>query len=135
MTKTYQKYRTRIMILLASIVFSWGSLCFKLFQVQVLNGHSYQKTVLKQSQKLKIIPGSRGNIFDRKRKPFTRNIIHYTLSANPKKVSKKVELSNILSQYTGKPAASYLNKLNSFFDNIVFFSKSLIYEFNSFNLF
>ena len=89
MTKTYQKYRTRIMILFATIVFSWFSLCFRLFQVQILNGHNYQKTVLKQSQKLEIIPGNRGHIFDRNEKPFTRNIIHYTISANPEKVLKK----------------------------------------------
>ena len=113
MTKTYQKYRTRIMILFATIVFSWFSLCFRLFQVQILNGHNYQKTVLKQSQKLKIIPGNRGNIFDRNEKPLTRNIIHYTISANPEKVLKKEELSNVLSEFTGKPAKIYLDRLNS----------------------
>ena len=69
-----------------------------------MNGHNYQKTVLKQSQKLKIIPGNRGNIFDRNKKPLTRNIIHYTISANPEKVLKKEELSNVLSEFTGKPA-------------------------------
>ena len=113
MTKTYQKYRTRIMILFATIVFSWFSLCFRLFQVQILNGHNYQKTVLKQSQKLKVIPGNRGNIFDRNKKPLTRNIIHYTISANPEKVLKKEELSNVLSEFTGKPSKLYLNRLNS----------------------
>ena len=113
MTKTYQKYRIRITILFVGIIFSWFSLCFRLFQVQVLNGHNYQKTVLKQSQKLKIIPGNRGNIFDRNKKPLTRNIIHYTISANPKKISNKIELSNTLSEITGKPAKLYLNKLNT----------------------
>ena len=101
------------MILFGTIFFSWASLCFRLFQVQVLNGHSYQKTILKQSQKIATIEGSRGNIFDRNQKPLTRNIIHYTISANPHKISNKAELSNILSKYTGKAASFYLKKLNS----------------------
>ena len=65
MTKTYQKYRTRIAILIGFILFSWISICLRLFQVQVLNGHTYQKVVIKQSQKYNEIASNRGNIFDR----------------------------------------------------------------------
>jgi len=77
-TKTYLKYKPRITILAGFIILSWVGLCVRLFQVQVLNGEQYQIAVVNQSQKKQILPANRGNIFDRKDKPLTRNIIHYT---------------------------------------------------------
>ena len=113
MTKTYLKYRTRITILVGSIIIAWGGLCLRLFQVQVLNGHNYQETVIKQSQTYKTIASNRGNIYDRNERPLTRNLIHYTISANPKKVLNKKKLAEALSNYTGKPEEKYLSKLNT----------------------
>jgi len=85
----------------------------RLFQVQVLNGAQYQMAVVNQSQKKQILPANRGNIFDRKDKPLTRNIIHYTLSANPYKVKDKIGLATAISERTGQPKEKYLKKLNS----------------------
>ena len=113
MTKTYLKYKPRITILAGFIILSWVGLCVRLFQVQVLNGEQYQMAVVNQSQKKQILPASRGNIFDRKDKPLTRNIIHYTLSANPYKVKDKIGLATAISERTGQPKEKYLKKLNS----------------------
>ena len=113
MTKTYLKYKPRITILAGFIILSWLGLCVRLFQVQVLNGAQYQMAVVNQSQKKQIIPANRGNIFDRKDKPLTRNIIHYTLSANPDKVKDKIGLATAISERTGHPKEKYLKKLNS----------------------
>ena len=113
MTKTYLKYKPRITILAGFIILSWLGLCVRLFQVQILNGAQYQMAVVNQSQKKQIIPANRGNIFDRKDKPLTRNIIHYTLSANPDKVKDKIGLATAISERTGHPKEKYLKKLNS----------------------
>ena len=113
MTKTYMKYRSRVMVLAAFIIFSWAGLCARLFQVQVLNGEHYQRTVLKQSQKKQIIHANRGNIYDRDNRPLTRNIIHYTLSVNPSIVKNKSELAVELSKWTGQSKEKYLEKLSS----------------------
>ena len=113
MTKTYLKYRTRITILAGFIILSWAGLCVRLFQVQVLNGERYQIAVVKQSQKKQNLPANRGNIFDRKNRPLTRNIIHYTLSVNPSKVKDKSGLATAISERTGQPKDKYLKKLNS----------------------
>ncbi len=113
MTKTYLKYKPRITILAGFIILSWVGLCVRLFQVQVLNGEQYQMAVVNQSQKKQILPASRGNIFDRKDKPLTRNIIHYTLSVNPYKVKDKIGLATAISERTGQPKEKYLKKLNS----------------------
>ena len=103
MTKTYMRYRSRVVFLSAFITISWVGLCLRLFQVQVLNGEHYQKEVLKQSQKKQILPANRGNVYDRNNRPLTRNIIHYTLSVNPSKVINKKGLADELSKQTGKP--------------------------------
>ena len=81
MTKTYLKYRSRIITLASFVIISWMGLCARLFQIQVLNGAQYQETVVKQAQKKQNIAAIRGNIFDRESRSLTRNIIHYTLSA------------------------------------------------------
>ena len=113
MTKTYLRYRPRVAVLAVFIILSWAGLCLRLFHVQVLNGEHYQKTVVKQSQTKQGIPPTRGNIFDRKNRPLTRNIIHYTLSANPSMVIDKDGLAKEISKKTGKPKEVYLKKLNS----------------------
>ena len=113
MTKTYLRYRPRVAVLVVFIILSWAGLCLRLFHVQVLNGEHYQKTVVKQSQKKQVVSPTRGNIFDRKNRPLTRNIIHYTLSANPSMVIDKDGLAEEISKRTGKPKEVYLKKLNS----------------------
>ena len=113
MTKTYLKYKTRVTFLAGFILVSWVGLCFRLFQIQVLHGNQYQKKVVQQSQRKQNIPANRGNIFDRNNKPLTRNIIHYTLTVNPKKVSDKIALANAISERTGQPTEKYIKKINS----------------------
>ena len=113
MTKTYLKYRSRIVFLSLFILLSWAGLCIRLFQIQVLSGDHYQEIVIKQSQKKQPTPAVRGNIFDRNNRPLTRNIIHYTLSANPAKVLDKKKLASALSEITGYGKDKYLRKLNS----------------------
>ena len=93
-------------------MFSWAGLCVRLFQVQVLNGRQYRIKVVEQSQKKQIIPSNRGNIFDRNNKPLTRNIIHYTLSVNPKKVTDEIAVATAVSERTGEPKEKYIAKIN-----------------------
>ena len=112
MTKTYLKFKTRITILAGIIMFSWAGLCVRLFQVQVLNGRQYRIKVVEQSQKKQVIPSNRGNIFDRNNKPLTRNIIHYTLSVNPKKVTDKIAIATAVSERTGESKEKYISKIN-----------------------
>ncbi len=113
MTKTYIKYRTRITVLTVFVVLSWTGLCIRLFQIQVLSGNEYQSILQVQSQKKQFIAANRGNIYDRNNRPLTRNIIHYTLSVDPSKVTDKYGLAKAISLRTGESEKKYLNKLNS----------------------
>ena len=113
MTKTYQKFRFRIGILATLIFLAYSILSFRLFQIQVLKRLQYQEAIVEQAQRKQILKPNRGIIYDRKNRPFTRNLIHYTLSAKPKLVKEKVLLANALSKRTGKNPESYIKKLNS----------------------
>jgi len=55
----------------------------------------------------------RGNIFDRKNTPLTRNIIHYSFGVHPSKIKNKKELAEKLSSHTERDFEDYLKKLNS----------------------
>ena len=55
----------------------------------------------------------RGNFFDRDNRPLSRNIFHYTLSTNPKKVHNKIGLAKKISAITNEPIEKYLQKFNS----------------------
>ncbi len=113
MTRTYKKYRTRINVIIASTILFWITLCLRLFQIQVLKGAEYKSAVIIQSQTKQIQTPNRGNFFDRDDRPLSRNIFHYTISANPKQVNEKAKLAREISEITGKPINKYINKLNS----------------------
>jgi len=124
MTKTYSKFRRRITALACFVILSWSGLFARLFQIQVINGSKYQDIILSQAQKKQILIANRGNIYDRKNRPLTRNLIHYTLSAKPDNVLDKASLASTLSKQTGKPVDKYLKKLNSK-DKFIYLERNL----------
>ncbi len=113
MTKTYQKFRSRIGTLAIFVLFGYSVLFIRLFQIQVLNSDQYQEAIVDQAQRKQILNANRGNIYDRKNRPLTRNVIHYNLTAKPRLVEKKLQLANAISKRTGKDKDKYLKKLNS----------------------
>ena len=113
MTKTYKKFRPRVKALAIFVLFGYSILFFRLFQIQVLNSSQYQEVIVEQAQRKQILKANRGNIYDRKNRPLTRNVIQYTLSAKPNLVEKKNQLASAISNRTGKDKNKYLEKLNS----------------------
>ena len=108
MTKTYQKFRSRIGTLAIFVLFGYSVLFIRLFQIQVLNSDQYQEAIVDQAQRKQILNANRGNIYDRKNRPLTRNVIHYNLTAKPRLVEKKLQLANAISKRTGKDKDKYL---------------------------
>lgn len=113
MTRIYQQYQRRISFLSLLVIFAWGGLGFRLFNIQIVSGEKYHIQGQKQSQTKEILPAVRGNIFDKNGVPLTRNIIHYTIAADPLQVKNKQYVAKELSKLTGKPVKYYLKKLNS----------------------
>ena len=113
MTKTYLKYRTRVMVISSLVIISWAGLAVRLFQVQILSGDRYRSRGIQQGQFREPILAVRGNIFDRKNTPLTRNIIHYSIGAHPAAIHHKEELARHMSDITGRSVDVYLKKLDS----------------------
>lgn len=112
MTKTFLKFRSRITVIICFVIFSWMGLCVRLFQIQIINGQMYTQALVEQAQKKEDLPPNRGNILDRHNRLLSRNIIHYTLSANPSKVLDIQELAEAIHVRTGEPVEKYIDKLN-----------------------
>ena len=113
MTKSYIKYRLRIGIVGSLIILFWIVLCVKLFSIQVFQGEEHRTKLIAQSHRKESIFAERGNIFDRNNDALTRNIAHYTISVNPKKITNKTTLARELQSITGKSFDYYIDKLNS----------------------
>ena len=111
MTKTFLKFRSRISVIIILVIFSWVGLCVRLFQIQIINGQMYTRAVVEQAQKKEDLPPNRGNILDRHNRLLSRNITHYTLSANPSKVSDIQKLAEAIHVRTGEPVEKYIDKL------------------------
>ena len=124
MTRIYQQYQRRISFLSLLVIFAWGGLGYRLFNIQVVDAEKYFKQGHKQGQTKEILSAIRGNIFDTNGTPLTRNIIHYTIAADPSKVQNKQYVANELSKSTGKPSNYYTKKLNSE-NNFVYLERNL----------
>ncbi len=113
MTKTYLKFRPRITVISFLVILSWTGLSARFFQIQVLNGNTYRLQGKKQGEAQKILIANRGNIFDRKNTPLTRNIIHYNLAVHPSKIQDKMSLAETIHKCTKRPIERYLKMMNS----------------------
>ena len=112
MTRIYQQYQRRISFLSLLVILAWGGLGYRLFSIQVTSSEKYSQQGHKQGQSKEVLSALRGNIFDTKGIPLTRNIIHYTIAADPAKVQNKQYIAKELSKTTGKPSNYYIKKLN-----------------------
>ena len=112
MTKNYLKFRSRTLVVISLIIFSWIGLSIRLFQVQVINAAKYRELGFKQAQAQIPIPAVRGNIYDKNSKPLSRNIIKYSFATYPTKISSTKNLANKLSDHFGRTAKYYNEKLN-----------------------
>jgi len=124
MTRIYQQYQRRISFLSLIVLFAWGGLGYRLFNIQITQGKEYSKQGHRQGQTKEIIPALRGNIFDVDGIPLTRNTIHYTIAADPSQVQNKQSIAIELSKVTGKPNNYYLKKLGNE-NNFVYLERNL----------
>lgn len=113
MTKTYLKYRSRVIFISGIIFLCWIGLSIRLFKIQIIDGESLRMKGLAQGRVQEPLRPVRGNIFDRNNISLTRNIIHYSLGVHPFKIHNKQELADKISACTGRDPKEYLKKLDS----------------------
>ena len=113
MTKSYQKYRSRIIFISSCVIMVWLCLSIRLIKIMAFDSNHYRQIGFKQSQKQESLNAVRGNIFDRNEVQLTKNIIHYSIGAHPQKIENKNKLASDLSKITGRDIDYYLNRLNN----------------------
>ena len=111
MTKNYLKFRSRVVVIVSMMVLAWIGLSMRLFQIQILDGSKYREQGSRQAQAQIPIPAVRGNIYDRNKKPLTRNIIKYSFATYPNKIGNPKMLANIMSNHFGRSPDYYNQKL------------------------
>ena len=113
MTKSYQKYRSRIIFISFGFIFLWSGLSMRLVKIMIFDSAHYRKIGFKQSQKQEPLNAIRGNIFDRNEIQLTKNIIHYSVGVHVEKVKNKNHIASSLSAITGRDSQFYTKKLNN----------------------
>ena len=113
MTKTYQKFRSRVSTVSLLIILGWIGLSTRLFQIMVIQSDEYREQGISQGQKNEKLLAIRGNIYDRKDVALTQNIIHYSLGAQTLKIKDKALFADKISNATGRDVEYYINKLNT----------------------
>ncbi len=112
-TKAFLKYRSRITVLSSVILIGWAVLAGRLFQIQVVEGNAYRSRGIRQAQVRETIPPVRGTVFDRNQLALTANMIHYSIGVHPKNLTEPDKVAEAVSQITGQPVQTYLNRINS----------------------
>jgi len=113
MTKTYKKYRSRIIFISLGFVLIWTGLSIRLVKIMVFDSSHYRKIGFKQSKIQEPLIAVRGNIYDKNDVPLTKNIIHYSVGVHVEKVKNKEEIAVSLSEITGRDSDFYSKKLKN----------------------
>ena len=113
MTKTYKKYRSRIIFISLGFVLIWTDLSIRLVKIMVFDSSHYRKIGFKQSKIQEPLIAVRGNIYDKNDVPLTKNIIHYSVGVHVEKVKNKEEIAVSLSEITGRDSDFYFKKLKN----------------------
>ena len=102
MTKSYQKYRSRIIFISLGFILIWAGLSFRLVKIMVIDGSHYRTIGFKQSKRQEPLVAVRGNIFDKNEVQLTKNIIHYSVGAHVEKIKDIDQIATSLSEITGR---------------------------------
>ena len=69
---------------------------FRLYQLQIINGESYQKNYLQKTEKTVSIPATRGNIFDTNGKLLAYNRLSYNVTIKDSGEYRKPAQRNLM---------------------------------------
>lgn len=111
MTKTFMKYRSRVTVVSSFVIITWVVLSMRLFQIMIVDGDGYREKGMAQAKKTEPIPFVRGNIYDRKNRSLTKNIIQYSFAYVPNSKVNPEEIATALSGIGNRSDDYYKNKI------------------------
>ena len=92
--------RKKAKIVVSAIVVVFVFLCFRLYQIQIINGDEYQKNALSSQMTSALISAERGNIYDRNMNTLAQSEQVYDVCISPMEVKDENvnELADIFSK-------------------------------------
>lgn len=113
MTKTFTKFRPRVLVLSSLVILGWTGLTMRFFYIQVVRGADLRAQSHNQGENRVALSAVRGKIRDRNRVPLAENIIHYSFAVHPEEVENGEEIITRFSEATGRSRDYYDEKLRS----------------------
>ncbi len=113
MTKSFLKFRTRILFLSSFVVLLWAGLAMRYLYIQVFRSNNFSEIVKIQGEEKILLPAIRGTIHDRKYRSLAENIIHYDFAVHPNRVENRDLIVSTFSKVTGRSKDYYVNRLDS----------------------
>ncbi|MFQ6607715.1 MAG: penicillin-binding protein [Fidelibacterota bacterium] len=113
MTKSFLKFRKRVLFLSSFVVLLWASLAMRYFYIQVFRSSNFTQIVKMQGEEKILLPAIRGTIYDRNYKPLAENVIHYDFAVHPRRVENRELIISTFSSVTGRSEDYYKARLDS----------------------
>jgi cell division protein FtsI (penicillin-binding protein 3) len=103
----------RSVILTTIVLFCFGVLFLRLFDIMLLHHEKYaNRASVQQTQELEI-QKRRGIIYDRNRKEFAANVEQRSLYVDPARIDSVVKTASLLSDFTGIERTKLIEKIKS----------------------
>lgn len=113
MTKSFLKFRNRILFLSSFVVLLWAGLAIRYFYIQIFRSNNFTEIVKMQGEEKILLPAVRGTIYDRNFSPLAENIVHYDFAVHPSRVENRDLIISTFSQVTGRSKDYYKIRLDS----------------------
>ncbi len=108
---------SRLFVVLGLILLLPTAIIIQLIRINVIEGENLRELWNNQTIHYINIPAQRGSIFDANGSHLATNSVDYKIAVDPRAPGATSEnfqrISNILSNYTGKTAGSYMNRIRS----------------------
>ena len=122
MTKSFTKFRSRILFLSSIVIIVWAGLTVRFFHIQVINSNNLSDRSKRQGGTKVELSAVRGSVTDRNNNDLASNVVHYSFGIHPKKIENREKLINAFSKATGRQKNYYIERFDRQ-DSFVFLRK------------
>ena len=127
MTKSFTKFRSRILFLSSIVIIVWAGLTVRFFHIQVIKSNDLADRSKRQGGNKVDLSAVRGSVKDRNNNDLASNVVHYSFGIHPKEVENRERLINAFAEATGRQRNYYEERFNSQ-ASFVFLDRNLRYN-------
>ncbi|MFL3051055.1 MAG: peptidoglycan D,D-transpeptidase FtsI family protein, partial [Candidatus Neomarinimicrobiota bacterium] len=127
MTKSFTKFRSRILFLSSIVIIIWAGLTVRFFHIQVIKSNDLADRSKRQGDNKVELSAVRGSVKDRNNNDLASNVVHYSFGIHPKEVENRERLVKAFVEATGRQRNYYEERLDSQ-ASFVFLDRNLRYN-------